>query len=1616
MLKTIVKKLRKNCGYVLILVAVALPLFFAGITYLIKSGKVSHDEALKTAAAGAIGAAVLNAYNPGLTWDEQSDLVYSAGAQALNDKAYGIFHETLLEAKDNRVKGIGNYSNIDYSGTFNLPYMQFHYGHLSPTLPNWTLRDASNYFLLSLKHKDGRGGRIEYIIDPGGKIFRVNYKQENSKLLINFDKTNNYSTDGVIVCDCKCLNRKVAAYPEECDVDIILTIPTNYAASTTTNSDDGILIASDSTDATSTPVQIIATAYENFLKNHFAHTKGVAVGFIPYSGKLTLPSSAEKWSVLIPPYTYDDSGEPRLKQAQVYASSGKAGGKITQNSYKWNTRFSTKVDRNKDQWRSDNSPFGIMSRLGTDGMGWGVDLLSTEDPTTEVADFPNAYKFRRVNPNPCYLGYCNLLANACERTCPTYRLNQFFVQELTDDVQGIAYDMTLFRPMNDPYNKSNFLFLPVHWACNLLSSWTAHPGGTAKGKMAHPARNNKKKAVILVVNAPNNFEPNELTYLGFSNDGVPLPMSESDVIDFRNQIKSNGTIQGDKGIITYSDSGAGNYDSDSKQFICNGNGKLSFPRKGLIKVVVDTTHYGENSGKHVITKAETFTFSGPTLPTNSTFGYGTVYNSTQGKNFGGNLTGKKVRYKLENAEITSCKLYGQVLRDYVGQYCRQATQDIRELILNDGTPAKHSGSNPYTIYETFNITSSGNLDNNTELKKAALKFMDPCMTIVNSPYYDNTSERGEYHDDVKYVVHGITNASVFYCVINAFPGTSDLEVLTVIRNNRHQYTAGTDGGSRVNRHYWRVADKHTELSTTETSTDEVEFKTFKENFKLETYILNGKSLNTLSKTLGTDTDITKNACVFLQNNWICFNGDGKLEVTAKPIGKEGAITFYDDNRLDEIVKPSFLTFSNIKSSHYGAKPGERYTISEEQTFYIEPSQISDTTDENGNYYVQLNMENVSLISAEITNRRYTLYESEVTCGDNVVISTYHPEPFEVTFAPAAEASVTISNSVNTSYNQKYTIPQGTATKELDFDYYSQYWNDSGEYSGDMKRLNMVTAPKDKFKIAELSNATAKYRLTNRKIRWDRRDWKENKDAGIYISGDYKADDICATLRGSTYTTKIYWFSRVLDSYTIYPDYVLFTFDETFNGKLAFVWRSLGEKVHADSLGTYTFGAIKWCINNQATHLYNYQGSNTSTHLEYPPYFKNSGYVHNLSSNDPDSGKANQTPASVNISSLKIWKDLDAYTGEIYIYNIIAMPDDTPVNEAITISNGETCSFTGIGKVKLLLTPTVPKPTITVKKKDGTEQTFDIPDTKTITIDPETYEFTKNTDTTDGHPYYTVYFNLTNAKITNVKLVNKATTGIWYHKISDPGHCTYVDFSLEKPENSSSVNKNFVSCDNKGCEWDSDRGYWVAKPTAGKEPDSVNIFTNNSGCNVDAFACLDLDTIHSINTSFDSVEKSYVAGGLWRWFQQTSNPDTVNESFTLTVKAISSKPPAFIFGGYVLPVNNVLYGPVPNEGYQKNKNVNGALDAVAKDACTKLREMADKIYLIKYGTNTTALDSCVTSGNGKIYKGVNNARGLENALNEIAADIKTTAGYKDSRVVVETTETPEEEEIHLSDDS
>ena len=143
------------------------------------------------------------------------------------------------------------------------------------------------------------------------------------------------------------------AVPAQCNVDIILAIPANGAACNKNNRDknsidvetpscyvnsDALLSTMDMSalpeqaktalgDVRATPIYQIAQACKTFLRKNFEFTRGVNVGLIPYSGKISIPPGRKTdWTATISPFNGDKflngAAESYIKGCFLYGTKG----------------------------------------------------------------------------------------------------------------------------------------------------------------------------------------------------------------------------------------------------------------------------------------------------------------------------------------------------------------------------------------------------------------------------------------------------------------------------------------------------------------------------------------------------------------------------------------------------------------------------------------------------------------------------------------------------------------------------------------------------------------------------------------------------------------------------------------------------------------------------------------------------------------------------------------------------------------------------------------------------------------------------------------------------------------------------------------------------------------------------------------------------------------------------------------------------------------------------------------------------------------------------------------------------------------------------------------------
>ena len=187
-----------------------------------------------------------------------------------------------------------------------------------------------------------------------------------------------------------------------------------------------------------------------------------------------------------------------------------------------------------------------------------------------------------------------MLSMKCEKQCIYYLPNPYYMIEPTADMVKMYEMCNALYPIYDTYNVSNFIFAALEWANNMFQDWTRDPSASASSSELYresKTTENRKKAIVLIVNKPDWFEPGELTYLGFDNDFSEIPMIESDCIRgdidysdtnkyFADGTKYDGTVQGAKKILKLT---GFTRNATSGYYECaSGTATLKFPQKYFV--------------------------------------------------------------------------------------------------------------------------------------------------------------------------------------------------------------------------------------------------------------------------------------------------------------------------------------------------------------------------------------------------------------------------------------------------------------------------------------------------------------------------------------------------------------------------------------------------------------------------------------------------------------------------------------------------------------------------------------------------------------------------------------------------------------------------------------------------------------------------------------------------------------------------------------------------------------------------------------------------------------------------------------------------------------------------
>jgi hypothetical protein len=507
-----------------------------------------------------------------------------------------------------------------------------------------------------------------------------------------------------------------------------------------------------------------------------------------------------------------------------------------------------------------------------------------------------------------------------------YYPNMFHIVELQADVMRVCDLLSLFYPMNLANNsESNFIFIPVTWANNLFQSWTEDPqcaavnttdaaASTTGGQLSRPSKmtTNRKKALILIVNKPDWFEPQELTYLGFNNDFSEVPMAESDKIDFSidygNTARKfldgsayNGTIAGPKKILTYATTSgtvsrsdtSGYYETTSADE--KASGRLSFPEKYLLKITVEP------------------------LMTWQAVDVSSISNSV-----GGSVWGVA-------PSIDGCA-----------------------VVTNEGAIFSNDGTNWSVLGAKFSEdTYRGIVYGNR--KYVATRYSGERRIYENSSWSDvvqiGNGAENIYFDEVNNRFIAVSGAKIG---ISADATSWEIKTLPISITD----ITGTANG------FMAINGSNSTQSKAYISSDLVTWQ------QVDNGLLPARKMMSICHHNGCYYAVTHDPGECYKSsdggrNWVLITKFPSSYLGARCIrwcSKFGK--FVATNYIKQVLLGSengSLTFTNVTGD------SEKHAIAEKTTFYVEASQMSDVKDANGDYSVDFDMENIRLVSAEITN-------------------------------------------------------------------------------------------------------------------------------------------------------------------------------------------------------------------------------------------------------------------------------------------------------------------------------------------------------------------------------------------------------------------------------------------------------------------------------------------------------------------------------------------------------------------------------------------------------------------------------------------------------------------------
>ena len=1520
------------------------------------------------------------------------------------------------------------------SGSQNIPSFAFDSLYVKPDVHTHTaMSTLANDKNVSSYNTDEMSSTIQIRSTPDDPKLKLSVEGDKIKVQVDSD-----------IADDK-VGDVGYAVPAECNVDIILTIPTNAAACNKDNADANSTTAGSPSLVTATAVQTtasksatasvsgvanmrkapiyqIAQAYRTFLRDNFEFTRGVQVGLIPYSGKVSLPpekadttNNTTCWTenvssfVWNPTETKVDDRDDYLRGMFLYGTLGKSGTApttaLTDKTYLWGGYLCP----------TQHGGYGVLCRnvsieeTHAGNRMYVGDVLSTADPAT--------HKFKRMNYCPCQIGAVNMLNMKCTKDCTQFCHNPYFIVPLTPDVTKIHDLMNAIVPFYDDHNQSNLICIPVTWANNLFQDWAYPKAITASdteggGRLSNPKPNStRKKVLILVVNKPDWFEPCELTYLGFDNDYSEVPMVESDRIDFHTNYSDltlkyadgssyDNKIRGQSKILLAETDAGVVYNNDTKYYECDeGTVTLKFPRKALVKVVVEPI----------------------------------IYNGIKWKGLGKIFTDGDYNYRgVMGWDGSKFLVYSKgdetfnVMTSKDGEHWEKSTVQGRSLgwlypVFGGGRWVSQDYYNT-CVYENGNWQCHDN-DHTAENGK-------------NSPFQGGAIAYGN---------------GMFMGVDVGWRGYGEIHVSSTgdfwTKNTSNYYNS--DALYRLSSY----SDNHYSLAYLDGK-----WYSLMRNGKIATSTNDGKSWSIFSEGPSTVSGGTKDWYGIIEAFgcfWATTTSDNGLVIVSsdkgqtwedagvrlnsfggssyRGLGTNGNIIIFksDDGYLvtGKFNPDKTIRFSNIVAG--SLTDVNEYPITERREFYIEPNQIGNTQDADKNYQITISLENIRLISAEITNRPYEVKTIQEEVEDIEIRKTPANINWEGTLEGTGEGAITTDAPFAIKINVE-PIP-------------GMVLNDYPNVTSDRVGLDLYYANGNFIQIKK-DTETDKYRIWKSS---DMQNWEDVCDAPlkgydvIIYSGDKYIS--CNFANTPKYVT-----SSDLENWS--PVQTIPNFS---TGPSTISYWSYGDKIYVTSAGNNNLlvtenGGTSWKAltkgwrDNQNINSLIVIGE---TMMAYAYDSRSSDKCLFISSDGGNSwveSSISNTPYDCVCVNGKFW---GRYNGKLYTSSdgktweerFYADKNSVTVSKLISAddkiivvgSDGKVYNASESSEFKTIEFPDLSQSHTMAKRE---EFIFQANQLKKISDDEYRLNFKITNCKVISKEFVSPADAMKEEKVVVKKLVDKEI--LIFTKLRTPEKSRVADFSANPITLDRDITigeKNYRVYNDTTKYWETDR--------SGENADRngyVNCGFNISEFRGDFYFLIeDIGNVRPLmrlfnrskgpNTYMNVKCEVYYFGGLHRQYQDYLETREVNYvSFDID-NAPTNTNIRYYMAGFTLPMNSTLYysyygGEAHKGEWYKDSNNTEYPDAseaaknLTKAALAKLTERSDlRIYLIKFRApaqyknnmtkkvaafNYTYLEEYATASGGKVYTIANDSNAEANLaakLTEIATEIKQFAGYSSAKI-------------------